>query len=130
MPLAVSSFRPMLSTVSIMPGMENLAPERQETSSGLAGSPNFLPVCFLDGLERLQLLLPHALGELLAGRQVGVAGLGGDGEAGRHRHADARHLGQVGALAAQQGCGRRPSLPAYCFCFLNLAERGRPIFLT
>jgi hypothetical protein len=32
--------------VSIMPGMENFAPERQETSSGFFGSPNFLPVAF------------------------------------------------------------------------------------
>ena len=29
--------RPTLSTVSIMPGMENLAPERTDTSSGLLG---------------------------------------------------------------------------------------------
>src|SRR3990172_938277 len=34
----------MLRTVFIMPGMENLAPERQDTSSGLLASPNFLPV--------------------------------------------------------------------------------------
>jgi hypothetical protein len=46
MPSAVSSFRPMLSTVSIMPGMENLAPERQETKSGFLGSPKFLPTAF------------------------------------------------------------------------------------
>ena len=44
MPWVVSSFRPMLSTVSIMPGMENFAPERQETSSGLCVSPNFRPL--------------------------------------------------------------------------------------
>src|SRR5512139_2998753 len=42
---AVLSFRPMLSTVSIMPGMENFAPERQDTSRGFEGSPNFLAVC-------------------------------------------------------------------------------------
>ncbi len=34
----------MLSTVSIIPGMENLAPERHDTSSGSAASPNVLPV--------------------------------------------------------------------------------------
>ena len=43
-PLAVSSFNPMLRTVSIMPGMENLAPDRHDTSSGRLGSPNCLPV--------------------------------------------------------------------------------------
>ena len=36
----------MFKTVSIMPGMENLAPERQETSRGSAGSPKRLPVAF------------------------------------------------------------------------------------
>ena len=44
MPWVVSSFSPMLSTVSIMPGIENLAPERQETSSGFWASPKRLPV--------------------------------------------------------------------------------------
>src|SRR5690349_20827569 len=36
----------MFKIVFIMPGMENLAPERQETKSGFFGLPNFLPVCF------------------------------------------------------------------------------------
>lgn len=34
----------MLRTVSIMPGMENLAPERTETSSGSSDWPSFLPI--------------------------------------------------------------------------------------
>ena len=34
----------MLRTVSIMPGMENLAPERTETSSGSSAWPSFLPI--------------------------------------------------------------------------------------
>ena len=33
----VVSFRPMLSTVSIMPGMDTRAPERTETNSGFLG---------------------------------------------------------------------------------------------
>ena len=40
----VTSLRPRLSTVSIMPGIEARAPERTETSSGLAGSPKTWPV--------------------------------------------------------------------------------------
>ena len=44
-PSRVSRFSPKLSTVSIIPGMLNLAPERTDTSSGFAGSPNRLPVC-------------------------------------------------------------------------------------
>lgn len=34
----------MLRTVSIMPGMENLAPERTETRSGSSDWPSFLPI--------------------------------------------------------------------------------------
>src|SRR5438046_10393458 len=41
-PLVVSSFRPRFRTVSIIPGMENFAPERTLTSSGSFRSPNFL----------------------------------------------------------------------------------------
>ena len=46
MPWSVSEFKPRLSTVSIIPGMENLAPERTETNKGFVGSPNFLPLSF------------------------------------------------------------------------------------
>src|SRR6266566_2878784 len=44
-PLVVSSLRPRLRTVSIMPGIENLAPDRTLTRSGLCESPKPLPVC-------------------------------------------------------------------------------------
>jgi hypothetical protein len=83
-----------------MPGMENLAPERQETSSGFFITER-LAGLLLNALHGRQFLLPHSLGKLLPGLQIGVACLGGDGETGRHRHADARHLGQVGSLSAQ-----------------------------
>ena len=50
MPGMVTVDRPTLRTVSIMPGMEERAPERQEISSGLTASPYFMPmivsVCF------------------------------------------------------------------------------------
>ena len=42
-PCTVSSLRPRFRTVSIMPGIENAAPDRTETSSGLLASPNFFP---------------------------------------------------------------------------------------
>ncbi len=45
-----------------------------------------------------QQLVQFALADLV---ELG-AGLGGDGETWRHRQADARHIGQVGTLAAQQ----------------------------
>ena len=43
-PGRVAEQRPMLRMVSIIPGMELLAPERQLTRSGSDGSPNFLPM--------------------------------------------------------------------------------------
>src|SRR5881397_442761 len=39
----VASLRPRIRTVSIIPGIESFAPERTETSSGIAESPNFRP---------------------------------------------------------------------------------------
>ena len=57
------------------------------------------------GLEPGQVgedLLPQPGGMLLAGRVVGGPGLGGDREAGRHRHPQLRHLGQLAPLATQQ----------------------------
>ena len=44
MPGMVIEHSPMLSTVSIMPGIDERAPERTDTSSGSAGSPNRLPM--------------------------------------------------------------------------------------
>ena len=44
-PWSVSSFRPRFRTVSIIPGIENLAPERTLTRSGSAAFPKPLPVC-------------------------------------------------------------------------------------
>ena len=47
-------------------------------------------------------VLPQALGQGLTGGEVVVAGFGGDGEAGRDRQAGLGHLGEAGALAAEQ----------------------------
>ena len=46
MPGMVSEQSPMFRIVSIIPGIELLAPERQLTSSGFLGSPNFMPMIF------------------------------------------------------------------------------------
>ena len=42
--LATSSFKPKFNTVSIIPGIEILAPERTDTNNGFFGSPKVLPV--------------------------------------------------------------------------------------
>ena len=89
--------------VSIMPGIESRAPERTETSSGIAVvSPNFVPMIFS---MRRDAGLHLRLERLRVGPLVGVvvgADLGGDGEARRHGQADAAHLGEVRAFAAEQ----------------------------
>ena len=43
---ATSCDMPTLRTVSIIPGIENFAPDRTETKSGFFGSPNDLPIFF------------------------------------------------------------------------------------
>ena len=93
-----------------MPGIENLAPERTETRSGSAASPKPLPVGLLDLADRLEDVVPEPVGQLLAGREVVVAGLGRDGEAGRDRQPGVGHLGQTGALAAEQVAHRGVAL--------------------
>ena len=61
-----------------------------------------MPDLLLDDLDGREDVLPEAGRELLAGVEVVVAGLGGDGEAGRRGKAGVGHLRQAGALAAQQ----------------------------
>ena len=53
-------------------------------------------------VEGVHRLLPEAVGEALVRGVVGIAGLGGDGEAWRHRQAGPGHLGYAGTLAAQE----------------------------
>lgn len=55
----------MLSTVSIIPGIENIAPERTDTSNGLTGSPRVRPMaasidakCVVTSSARLAGALP------------------------------------------------------------------------
>ena len=88
--------------MSIMPGIDTRAPERTETSSGLAASPKLLPVACSIWAMPSRDLAAQAVREALALLVIKRAHLGRDGEAGRHRQADRRHLGEVGALAAEQ----------------------------
>ena len=130
-PARVSSLRPRLRTVSIMPGIENLAPERTETSSGLSGSPKPLPERASTSCIASRTSSQRPVGQLLAGREVVVAGFGRDGEARRGRQAGEGHLGQAGALAAEQvlhgavafGAARRPR--RRCSAWRRVGARGR-----
>ena len=91
-----------------MPGIENLAPERTRHQQRVGRVAEALAGLLLDLLAaRSSDVVPQPVGKLLAGREVVVAGLGRDGEAGRHRQAGVGHLGQAGAFAAQQVAHRR-----------------------
>ncbi len=89
----------------------------------------------LELAKRVELLFPQIVGQRLTRRQIGVAAFGGDGEAGRHRHAEAGHVGQIGALAAEE----RPHLVPAAGVGLSLVDfaeeidpflHGRPLTLA
>lgn len=65
------------------------------------GVPELLATRFLEALQRTAYLGAH-IGRYRVVCQVGVARRGRDGEAGRDVDAEASHLGEVGALAAEQ----------------------------
>ena len=64
---------------------------------------------FLHRLHSFEFVFPHASGEFFARLEVGVASGRGHGESGRHGHAKAGHVGQIGSLAAQQGADFVPT---------------------
>ena len=93
-----------------MPGMLKAAPERTDTSRGFSTSPNPLPVSLLELLHVGHDVVPQARRKLLARGVVGVARLGRDREARRDRQPRVRHLGEAGALAAEERAHRRVAL--------------------
>ena len=106
-PRTDSSFRPRLRIVSIIPGIEIAAPERTESSSGSTGSPKRLPACSraARGARRSRASSPPGSSPPAAmkARQASVVIVNPAGT-GTPR---ARHLGEPGALAAEQ---RAPAL--------------------
>ena len=86
--------------MSIIPGIENTAPERTETSSG-SRVAEALAGALLERGEVLQDLGRSPSGSCRRAA-VGAARLGRDREAVRDGDAEPRHLGEVVALAAEQ----------------------------
>ena len=78
----------------------------------------------LDLLDRLEDVVPQPVGELLAVREVVVARFGRDRETGRDGQPGVRHLGQSGALAAEQVAHRRIALGATAAPGVDVALRG------
>jgi hypothetical protein len=93
--------RPTLRTVSIIPGIENFAPGAHRHQQRVVGVAEPLAHRLLERGEVLGDLLGEPAGwpPVL---EVVPAGLGGDREPGRHRQPEVGHLGEVGALAAEQ----------------------------
>ncbi len=96
--------------MSIMPGIDAREPERTETSSGCLSSPNLRPVFLATAASAFSTCAFRPSGNFARVRIVAVASLGGDGEARRHRQPERAHLGQIGALAAEQFAHRRIAL--------------------
>ena len=69
-PFTDPSLSPRFRTVSIIPGIENFAPDRTETSSGSLGSPSDLPMASSSAAEVLARFFKH-LGGSAALRQEG-----------------------------------------------------------
>ena len=100
-PCTDSSLSPMLRTVSIIPGIENFAPDRTDTSSGSSGSPSFLPRAASSAARCSATSASSPSGAAPCARyarhaSVEIVNPGGHGQAQLH------HLRQVRALAAEQ----------------------------
>ena len=86
-------------------------------AEALAGPPLDLGHCLED-------VVPEPVGELFARREVVVAGGGRDREARRRRQARAGHLGEAGALAAEQVLHRAAALGRAVAPGVDVALRG------
>ena len=85
-----------------MPGIENFAPDRTDTSSGFSVDPSVAPAAFSSFLMFSAICASTAGGNLALLLVVERADVGGDREARRHRQAGVGHLGEAGALAAER----------------------------
>ena len=85
-----------------MPGIENFAPERTDTSSGFSVDPSVAPAAFSSFFSCSAISLVDGGGNLRLLLVVDGADLGGDRESGRNGQAGVGHLGEAGALAAEQ----------------------------
>ena len=64
-PFTLLSLRPKFKTVSIMPGMENFAPERTDTRSGSFASPRARPIFFSSDFTWRTISASNSLGQPL-----------------------------------------------------------------
>ena len=116
-PCTESSLSPRLRTVSIIPGIENGAPERTETSSGSTSSPRRLPMSASSAVRAVGDLVHQAVGQRVAGGHVGVARLGRDREAraGPADRASSSRRGSPPCRRAGTSAPWQPSWKAYTY---------------
>ena len=101
-PRPIASLSPRLRIVSIMPGIDARAARAHAHEQRVRRIAERRPDALLDARERERSpLAPPRSGSLLRLLER-AADLGRDGEAGRDREAEARHLGEAGSLAAEE----------------------------
>ena len=108
-PATVASFKPTLSTVSSMPGIDTGAPERTDTSSGRRSPPKEQARHALKFVQIAAQQIAKALGQRALGRIVVATESGGQHERGGHGHADRCHAREVIGLETHflgRGAGR------------------------
>jgi hypothetical protein len=101
-PCTVSSLRPRLRMVSIMPGIESRDPERTAKTSGIGEAAEAFAENLFNARDGVVDLRVDFLRQGFAVLVEPGADLRGDGEAGRHRQPDAGHFREVRALAAEE----------------------------
>ena len=84
------------------PGHRGAGPGANADQQGVGGVPEGLAGDLLDLLQSRPDLSGQGVGIGLALAEIVDAGLGGDGEARRHRQAQRGHLGEVGPLATEK----------------------------
>jgi hypothetical protein len=99
-PFTVRDVRPRFRIVSIIPGMDERAPERTETRSGLLGRRQSACRRRARGARAPDIDLGADAVEARAAGDVG-AHRRLDRKSGRHRDAQGRHLREARALAAE-----------------------------
>ena len=88
--------------MSIIPGIENFAPDRTETSSGFVVEPNCAPATRSSLRTCAIISSSMACGSFRPVVVPEVARRRGDRETRRHRQAGVGHLRQAGTLASEQ----------------------------
>src|SRR5579883_1058378 len=97
---ATVSFIPRFRMVSIIPGIENLAPERTETRSGDSASPNLCQQLFQPGQSLIH-FLPDGVRKLIAIFEINPACGCRNCKSGWDGQPRIGHLGKARTFAAQ-----------------------------